>query len=477
MEMLEGISADIGVPVDQLKVLIWLLASYPLGYFHRFIPGKFLRHAYILVFGLFCVLAVCGIWALVHTLFVSTVAYLLMKYLPRKLVPKSLFFLMFGYLSTYHIYRMLTDYMGWSMDASGPLMVITMKITMLGCNYRDGEKKEDFHEPALVGGAWSKNAVEELPSVLEYFSYILYFPTILTGPGFHYKIYESFIDKSMYHHEKHNPKSEIPSSFVPAVKLFFVAVGCIATNLGVLNFFPTATIFDPEQFDQYSFLYKNFYCYMSLFGTRFRYYFAWKLCEGAAVLNGMGFSGYDEDGNAGWKTLTSVTIRTIETAGNVRYLTTFWNERVAEWLKLYVYFRTTKKGKDRPPASANYITNTASAFWHGFYPGYYITFIYAALTIDVARKIRSSIRPFLVEGRYPNEKVIRPTEKFVYDILAHVFTMGTFTFGMTLFVGLSMENAINYCKSMYFFWPIIVVVGFIVFTFIVPAVVGKKKRE
>lgn len=42
-----------------------------------------------------------------------------------------------------------------------------------------------------------------------------------------------------------------------------------------------------------------------------------------------------------------------------------------------------------------YITNTVSAFWHGFYPGYYISFVKASLEIDMMRRLRAKARPMV----------------------------------------------------------------------------------
>ena len=70
-------------------------------------------------------------------------------------------------------------------------------------------------------------------------------------------------------------------------------------------------------------------------------------------------------------------------------------------LKHYVYFRV------EPPASmarllplptkslANVITKLASAFWHGFYPAYYLFFLGAFVVNEMDDALRSRLRPLL----------------------------------------------------------------------------------
>ena len=56
-----------------------------------------------------------------------------------------------------------------------------------------------------------------------------------------------------------------------------------------------------------------------------------------------------------------------------------WNIGTMKWLRHVVYERAGKNTR----TGLVYVT---SAFWHGFYPGYYITFISGALfTYEIGR--------------------------------------------------------------------------------------------
>ena len=44
-----------------------------------------------------------------------------------------------GSVSAAHYYRLVTDYGGWHLDFTGPLMIIVQKITLVAYALHDGE--------------------------------------------------------------------------------------------------------------------------------------------------------------------------------------------------------------------------------------------------------------------------------------------------------------------------------------------------
>ena len=51
--------------------------------------------------------------------------------------------------------------------------------------------------------------------------------------------------------------------------------------------------------------------------------------------------------------------------------------------------------------------------WHGFYPGYYLTFLGGALFTVASRAVRRSVRPYFLSRHWT---------KIVYDLLTFVTT-------------------------------------------------------
>jgi len=58
--------------------------------------------------------------------------------------------------------------------------------------------------------------------------------------------------------------------------------------------------------------------------ARLKYYAAWKMCEGASILTGMGFSGWSPTGLSLWDGASNVDIIGLETAENWKVLLDAW---------------------------------------------------------------------------------------------------------------------------------------------------------
>lgn len=110
-----------------------------------------------------------------------------------------------------------------------------------------------------------------------------------------------------------------------------------------------------------------FFIQVSAILTRFKYYCVWYLAEGACILSGFGFNGYDKDGNPLWNKLTNVNVMACEGAQSYKMLTENWNIGANHWLRHYVYLRFN------PPGSgiSTLKTYVVSSLWHGFHPGFY----------------------------------------------------------------------------------------------------------
>ena len=124
-------------------------------------------------------------------------------------------------------------------------------------------------------------------------------------------------------------------------------------------------LFLTNPFAGYAFL------FISLGFNRSKYYFAWKNAQGSCNTWYAGFEGHEKEYQKdaaiqGWELTNNVDLLRCETASNVQMGTKFWNKKTALWLNRYVYARSGGS------LAATYFM---SAFWHGFYPGYYMFFM------------------------------------------------------------------------------------------------------
>jgi len=177
--------------------------------------------------------------------------------------------------------------------------------------------------------------------------------------------------------------------------------------------------------------------------SRFKYYFAWLMAEGSCVLSGISFNGVDEKGKLLWDRCTNVIIHKVEVAQNIRDFSAYWNIGTATWLRKCVYTRVESKNPF-VPLLATYVT---SAFWHGFYPGYYLFFVTGGVLTEAARETRRRIRPRFMkaDGVTPNQPW-----KFVYDVVGILMAEWALSYSGVAFLLLSWENAVKVWTTLYF---------------------------
>lgn len=72
----------------------------------------------------------------------------------------------------------------------------------------------------------------------------------------------------------------------------------------------------------------------------------------------------------------------LQLSTNMREAISCWNLGTNQWLRYIVYDRT-------PPKYSTALTFALSAVWHGFYPGYYLTFATGALMVTAGRKVNN----------------------------------------------------------------------------------------
>ena len=112
-----------------------LLLGYPLAVIFALLPAGALRHAYSLVTGVFLAQFVLGNgW--IHSLVSSTIVYFIIAATSGiRALDKHrhiiVFVFMMSYMTASHIYRLYVDYMGWTLDFTGPQMLLTIKLTSL----------------------------------------------------------------------------------------------------------------------------------------------------------------------------------------------------------------------------------------------------------------------------------------------------------------------------------------------------------
>ena len=341
-------------------------------------------------------------------------------------------------------------------------MVLTMKLYSLAYNLYDGELLAKGVENR-ASKKCANVALTEIPGIIEYLGYTFNFSTILAGPAFEYKIYKDACDGTNLYDANGKPKGKIPSNVMPSLIPLFVSLICLGLFVVGNGMFPLLDPNDPqhglpvvitEEFLKKPWINRYAYSWVALIFIRMKYYFAWKNAEGACNLYYCGFEGFDESGNVkGWEHSNNIDIISFETAPNLKTLSTAWNKKTANWLGRYIYMRT---------GGSLVATYGMSAFWHGFYPGYYMFFLSVPIVTICERLGRKKFNP-----RFS------PDAWSLYDIVCRISTSFIVMYMIQPFQLLSYEWSLENWKNHYFFGHILCAVFYIV----VSNIPTPKKKE
>lgn len=488
----------LGLTDDQYSFLVANVAGICLALQYNYVP-KSIRNDFHFLPGVIIVYYCFGRQA--HSLAIySIISYLICKYASWRNVHHFSLFSSLAFLSYAHLNRQLLDYGSYVIDISGPFMIAVQKITSLGfCLHdsgyirnRDEDKialKDDNNnndddnnnnkvdneidsaepfkgqnilspmpspEGSMVGNykdnviaikskhdrrqmildERKKYAVEKVPTFREFMGYFFHFPSVLCGPIVYYNDYRDFV-------EADKTKKHPPGKWNAIAKKLSISIICTILHLTLASRFDIQYLRTAEFQFHTSIVVIFAYILAFTMLSRLKYYVAWHLGEVISIASGLGFSGYDPKGKPKWELLSNMNIWSFETCTSMRDAILAWNKTTQVWLR--------RTAHDRVPKRYSVIATYAlSAVWHGFYPGYYMTFLSGALFTMAARKGRRIIGPLFRKGKF------LPT---VYNIITFILTRLTIAYCAFPFVVLDFKGSYDLYRSMYFSLHILGVVG------------------
>jgi len=445
---------SIGFPDDQIRYVLCLFACYPVGLLHAALPTGTLKNLYNLAVGIAMAQFVFG-YAWIHTMLSASVCYLIIALRVPSYQNVVMVFMM-AYISCSHISRLYVDYLGWTLDFTGAQMVLTIKMTSIAYNIFDGSEAESARLKAEIkrcrasGKPKDKKkadnyedrlhrSLDGLPSLLEFFAFAYNPYSALAGPAFEAGEYLRTVrgqkDTSLPVGKFTPDWSGCVDGWSPvltgshifaALKRFFFGIFFMVAIVIGGGWYPkslswgcvpgeNASEADLEHCGTYGqhlwdkrddtvvdspLWYRLVYMWFALFFVRARYFFGWKVSEGGAILAGFGYEGRDKDGKDVWggeySSVRQMDVLGFEFAESIPAGTKAWNQATQSWLQRYVYFRTNE---------SLYATYFVSAFWHGFYPGYYLFFLSVPLATHSYRVFFKNVRPHFVNSEGKESKV------------------------------------------------------------------------
>ncbi|XP_006618896.1 lysophospholipid acyltransferase 2 [Apis dorsata] len=439
----------IDVPVDQVNFLLSQITALILaGILRTFLSPVTVtattRHVFGLIIGLMLGYFCFGRQA-IHLAGLPAICYVVMRTQNPHNMQRVVLTAALLYLSCVHFHRQIYNYGSYTLDITGPLMVITQKVTSLAFSIHDGlTRREEELTPTQ-----RHQAVKKIPTMLEYFSYVFHFQALMAGPVIFYRDYIDFIhgrniagtkaltgcDKNSTHYDEIVLE---PSPTPVVIKKVIISLLFAALFVTFIPSYSIQKLKEENFLENTTLFYKMWFLLITAMLARFKYYHAWIFADAICNNSGLGFSEYDKNGEAKWDLYSNVDVRGFEMALTLRDSIEHWNKGTNRWLRSIVY--------ERAKYNKLVFTYSLSALWHGFYPGYYITFANGAFFTIVARTARRNIRPYFLGSK---------KLKFLYDALTFISTRLTMAYLTLSFLILEFMPSVRMYLHLYLFGHVI----------------------
>lgn len=378
-----------------VRFLLCFAATVPVSWAWRLLPWAWLRHAYAASTGLFLTYAAFG-WQALLLCGAPIIASYSAMLLFRRRAGVITFALAFSFLVACHVRYMSGDaWKNGGIDATGALMVLTLKVIATAMNYQDGQElqvaplepgsgkgDEQLRRSSSGSSSSKERVIAALPSPLAYLGYCVSCGTHLAGPVYEFQDYSRWTNRQGLW----DPGLQQPSPVGPALRAVAKAAACMLTFLYLSPLFPPAVLTSAAFREEWPLWKRLAVLWTCGLTARWKYYFIWSVSEAALILGGLGFSGRSADGSPRWNRAQNVDILKVELAGSGAQIPLFWNIHVGNWLRFYVYERLTPRGA-KPGFLQLLCTQVVSAVWHGLYTGYVLFFVHTALMIAASRVI------------------------------------------------------------------------------------------
>ncbi|XP_037082456.1 lysophospholipid acyltransferase 1-like [Pollicipes pollicipes] len=378
---------DVTEPVRFLLCQLVGLASALLfrRYLRPAVAGAAARHLALTALGVL-LLHVCYGEQARHLLAQAALTFAAIRLAPAHSVHIVCLLVAMAYLSLIHIQQLVTPRR--DVHISGPVMVSTMKVTLLAFNIHDGSPfcKLDLEaKPEL-----RRLAIRRLPSLVEFLGFFFNFPTLFAGPMLDFRTYLDFIEQGPCSVQipaqstGGAPRLMTPDP-VPAVTRKMAAAVFFALCIAILvPRFPLSFI-GAEEYQRWWWPLRWGYVLLVCALVRSKYYTVWLMADANCNASGLGFNGLTLEGRQRWNAVSNVFVSKVEWGVNFREVLEGWNVHTHRWLRLVVYERTRRH--------RTALVYALSAVWHGFHPVYYLTFATGALCTQAGRTAHRCLWP------------------------------------------------------------------------------------
>jgi lysophospholipid acyltransferase len=373
--------------------VVLTISTWPIALATRYMTSPFLRMLLSLVVGIGMTIGVYG-YEMASIFLVTIISF----YVPcryRVVGPGTITLIALLALGFVHYDSMITGTATDRMSHTGTLMVMVAKISMFAFHFNDGFKRKSglsLSEHPHIAAQRNLSAVEDV-SLFKFIVYTCEFQGSMVGPLFTYAEYMDFV----YNRGDFKIGQSIPY-IVPSLK----SAGRAFAILGSYIFLSKqwwfgADFLVSDWFQSLPFYQQLFFAPFIVASCRMAYYAVWSLSEVACTLSGLSFMP-----PLRFTRGRNVNLRQFEFSSNFNSVTNNWNIRISDlWLKQSIYQRVEEVPAILRPfvasrkGLANFTTKATSAFWHGWYAGYGISFLSLGLCNWSETLLRKKLHPRL----------------------------------------------------------------------------------
>jgi len=345
-----------------LKLILGQLAGYPVLLFYRKLlsdKDTKLQHIYFALTGLFL-----GHWVIgpgvTHGIYAILFNYLLLVIAGGTYLSVVLSFTFnISYLLIGYTFTASEEYdISWTM----PQCVLCLRLIGLTVDVYDGIQAKQHK--IILSKEQEKNCLTETPSIIEMLSHSFFIGGYFVGPQFTMKKFRAFASPNY-----HQTLPTSPSRF--GFRRLLIGVAYLSGHVIGSQFYPE----DWPDTDGYAVTPYPAKLIGLMFWVKIilaKYVSIWLMAEGVCVVSGLSYVGQNSDGSTDWTGCRNVKLRRLETATQFGHYIEAFNINTNGWAAHYVYKRLKFLNNK---VISQVVTLVFLAIWHGWYVGYYLTFV------------------------------------------------------------------------------------------------------
>ncbi|KAF9973230.1 hypothetical protein BGZ73_003568 [Actinomortierella ambigua] len=528
-----SLSEASGVPEPSLRLLLTVLAGYPISIVYRLIflnknstiIGEHARNWFLVVMGLLMSFYFNSL-DIIHPLTTAIGTWLICKTIGivaprnRALASSVSFLFNFGYLLTSYKYSATEEY-----DICYTMQQCVQCLRMIGyaMDFMDGQPKSKKEKPAAAASSSQqpeeKNAAAvvappaavaqapvarektpisfgrdialvQLPTLPETIGYAFFPFAFLVGPQFSFSLYKKFITMDLFSvavpatagkEEVSAATRATANGVIPqgslryATRCFFLGVFYLGLGQVLGGFFPTLALLG-KAYSERPLPEKLFIFWWTGKTILNKYLGIWTIAEGPCVLSGLTFNGYDQQGRPEWDGLRNVNPLGYEFATSLSQVITSFNMNTNHWAKLYVFKRLRFLGNKNLSALGVLMF---LAVWHGTHPGYFICFGLEFMDMETERRLRARIGKPVQQWLEAKHGAVGKVLRALWATFTWSLTTSALYFACAPFDLLQFDKSMKAMGAIHYlgFWVMIVLLFSDVFLSVVMPKKKKAKKE